>query len=1056
MPGIMGLPEAHSLVSLLLTPTETPQGALTQEKNWLQAILESKVAEYSSRCGLNLVPGPDTYFDYVRCCVNALINLKFELSKAVASEVSTEKGQASEPKVEADLLSIAQQKNVCGLVQMILALGVMPNLLPGVGTAPGKRSSFLQTVIKTVPDRSILERYKQLVFSTDSLLELAKYKQYKTLIISKQLGDVLACLIQIAHAPLAKPKENEEVSIKDDIEVKEDNFVMTDDLYKRLSEDQVRFLGELNKILDETYQPTVVKHLLIILGGCNVKTGKKPPKWFVKSIQTRLSSRLMMENGVMNVIRGVMDLGGDTDWTQLSMVADVLGNPPKYDKYADTELYFTKICPQLLELMRSEDNKVSLIACTGIKTVVERSVILGRRHLLDQLLAPFTRLTESDEEAFKVTEQELDDGVKNLLKVFVLANDPSMMFVTHLEPVILVLLSLHNSITFGVSHLKEPVKQLIDRYLKYSDKSTCLKIIRAFALDEIPETTQNRVRKVNRDVMFSAGEEGGVKVIRKTDSEQSFYVTDDEKAIVVQDILEDLKDKTLSSQFFLCLMEDLTLMVEENKDGLEVELPEVGDGDDVAKQILDLEDHLDGVMHRMRKNLMILRMLSLLSEDKSIEENLMKESDKMVHFVSVSIKRAAKSVKAGVVHSDLATQSLNMSLSILTVHLTRADLPSEDWVKMIEVMDELEILSEHEDDRISVISSQLHQLISTQKIVIDEIKKLKETTAKIQEQSANMKTKIEEMKTIKVDQENKMMDERKEQLKIKSQELKKQKEQRKAKVHEFKNKYEEALFHVSDPLLPVQGHGLIMLTRLVEDKDEVTLENIDKVRLLFQSNLTDEDTYIYLSSISGLVGVARYRPDLVLETLTREFSMVQTRTIKTEEGGEDEEMAVRTKVGEALVKITKDLGEITPKYKNLLLNSFFSAANDPDQLVRASGLSNMGEVVKNLRFSLGPITGEVLQHLSACSRDIAAEVRAAAVMVLTMMLQGLGRDVFSVLQGTIRDVYRELKMVAATEKEDMVLAHVSLALEEIDNIVKSLFTPDNSIEKKIVVLDVNN
>ena len=163
-----------------------------------------------------------------------------------------------------------------------------------------------------------------------------------------------------------------------------------------------------------------------------------------------------------------------------------------------------------------------------------------------------------------------------------------------------------------------------------------------------------------------------------------------------------------------------------------------------------------------------------------------------------------------------------------------------------------------------------------------------------------------------------------------------------------------------------------------------------------------------------------------------------------------------------------------------------------------------GEVVKNLRFSLGPITGEVLRHLSACSRDIAAEVRAAAVMVLTMMLQvkrkaqsfhcqapvqvhfkpslfkdglgadvilgfqinylllyasylqGLGRDVFSVLQGTIRDVYRELKMVAATEKEDMVLAHVSLALEEIDNIVKSLFTPDNSIEKKIVVLDINN
>ena len=941
----MGLAEAHSLVSLLLTPTETPQGALCPEKNWFQSILESKVTEYSSKCGLSLAPGPDTYFDYVRCCVNALINLKFELTKVASNEAKNEDGQASGPRIEADLLSIAQQKNVAGLVQMILALGVLPNLLPGVGMAPDKRSSFLQTVIKTVPDRSILERYKQLVFSTESLLELTKYKQFKTLIISKQLGDILACLIQISHAPLAKPKENEEPSNQADIEVKEDNFVMTFDLYERLSEDQTRFLGELNGILDHTYQPTVVKYLLIILGSCNVKTGQKPPKWFVRSIQTLLSLRLMMENGVMNVIRGVMDLGdegGNFDWTKVSMVADVLGNPPKYNKYAETELYFTKICPQLLELMQSEDSKVSLIACTGIKTVVDRSIILGRRYLLDPLLAPFTRLTESDEEAIKVTEQELDDGIKNLLKVFVLANDPSMMFVTHLEPIILVLFSLHNSITFGVSHLKAPVKQLLDRYLKYSDRGTCLKIIRAFALDEIPETTQNRVRKVNRDVMFSAGEEGGIKVIKKTDSDQSFYVTDDEKAIVIQDILEELKDTTLSSQFFLCLMEDLTAMVEENKDDLDVELPQAGEGDDVVKQILDLEDHLDAVMHRMRKNLMILRMLSLLSEDKSIEENLMKESDKMVQFVSVTIKRAAKSVRAGVVHSNLATQSLNMSLSILTVHLTRADLPSEDWVKMIEVMDELEILSEHEDERISVISSQLHKLISTQKVVIDEIKNLKDTTAKIKEESARMKAKVEEMKTIKVDQENKMMDERKEQLKQKSQELKKQKEQRKAKVHEFKNKFEEALFHVSDPLLPVQGHGLIMLTRLVEDRDEVTLENIDKVRLLFQSNLTDEDTYIYLSSISGLVAVARHRPDLVLETLTREFSMVQTRTIKTEEGGEDEAMAVRTKVGEALVKITKDLGEITPKYKNLLLNSFFSAANDPDHLVRASSLSNMG------------------------------------------------------------------------------------------------------------------
>ena len=80
-------------------------------------------------------------------------------------------------------------------------------------------------------------------------------------------------------------------------------------------------------------------------------------------------------------------------------------------------------------------------------------------------------------------------------------------------------------------------------------------------------------------------------------------------------------------------------------------------------------------------------------------------------------------------------------------------------------------------------------------------------------------------------------------------------------------------------------------------------------------------------------------------------------------------------------------------------------------------------------------------------------MRAAAVMVLTMSLQSLGTEVFTVLQGTVRDLYRELKMLAQTEKEDMVLAHVSLALKEIDKIVKLLFSPDPSIENKIVVLN---
>merc|ERR1719510_1633386 len=684
------------------------------------------------------------------------------------------------------------------------------------------------------------------------------------------------------------------------------------------------------------------------------------------------------------------------DWKQVNIVAEVLGSPPQ-GKFSDTEEYYKLVCPQLLEMLASEESVVSMIACSSIKAVAERSLTLSRRHLLDPLLSPLSALGGSEDQAVAVSEQTLDDCIKNVFKVFVLGNDPNLMFVSHLEPVILILMNLFLSLAFGVSHLKSPVKQLVERYLHHSTTSTALAILRAFALDELPESQPglSRARKMNPDVTFVAGDEGGVTPIRKVDSAQSFYVSDDEKSIVVQDILEELKDKRLTTSFFLSLLEDLTVaMIDDDLEQVEPELPE-GAGD-VEEQLLALERQLDSTMHRMRRNLMVIRLLGLLSEENNFQESLLSESDKMIKFVSSSIKRAARGVAAGVESSVMAVQSLNMALSILSVHLTQVNVPMADWERMLESQEDLKILEDHADERISKISSQLYNLIATQGIVVEEVKLLKENTKKIQEETEKLKAKGQEIKE-------------------------KQKEERKKKkTQENRSPYESALFDVSDPLVPVQGHGLITLARLLEDKDAETLENIEKVRLLFQANLEDSDTYLYPASIRGLVIVARHSPDQVLEVLTREFALVGERKMERseEEDGEEKEMKIRTKVVEALVQITRELGEVAPKYKTLLLNSFFSVANDSDSLVRASGLSLLGEICKLLRFSLGNMTAELLNHLAACARDQEMEVRAAAVMVLTMVLQGLGRDTLKVLHHHLRDIYRALKVLNGVEKEE--------------------------------------
>lgn len=70
----------------------------------------------------------------------------------------------------------------------------------------------------------------------------------------------------------------------------------------------------------------------------------------------------------------------------------------------------------------------------------------------------------------------------------------------------------------------------------------------------------------------------------------------------------------------------------------------------------------------------------------------------------------------------------------------------------------------------------------------------------------------------------------------------------------------------------------------------------------------------------------------------------------------------KIKLGEVLVKAVRDCGELVPRYSQLLLSSLLSGVHDTDELVRASSLSNIGEVCKLLRFSIGPIVNEVRLH----------------------------------------------------------------------------------------------
>ena len=134
------------------------------------------------------------------------------------------------------------------------------------------------------------------------------------------------------------------------------------------------------------------------------------------------------------------------------------------------------------------------------------------------------------------------------------------------------------------------------------------------------------------------------------------------------------------------------------------------------------------------------------------------------------------------------------------------------------------------------------------------------------------------------------------------------------------------------------------------------------------------------------MAAATLRPEMVISLLTREFSHIDERKCASEERA----VELRTKIGEALARVTENLGEMTPKYRNELVNPFFGQMSHPDDLVRCSALSNLGEVCKNLRFSLGGIVQEVFLCLhNAIEFDRSMPVRRAAVLVVKLLLEGL-------------------------------------------------------------------
>jgi hypothetical protein len=129
--------------------------------------------------------------------------------------------------------------------------------------------------------------------------------------------------------------------------------------------------------------------------------------------------------------------------------------------------------------------------------------------------------------------------------------------------------------------------------------------------------------------------------------------------------------------------------------------------------------------------------------------------------------------------------------------------------------------------------------------------------------------------------------------------------------------YQEALRCLQDPLLPVRGHGLIILQGVVKAKD-FDRALVPAIMDIFLQALRDDDSFMYLNAVRGLSSLVDGLGKEILATLASAYAAGVERGSSLQLP--KDELDRRLRIGEALTQSIKRCGTALSVYGMLHLS----------------------------------------------------------------------------------------------------------------------------------------
>uniref|UniRef100_H9G717 Transport and golgi organization 6 homolog n=1 Tax=Anolis carolinensis TaxID=28377 RepID=H9G717_ANOCA len=1026
---------------------ETKGAALLESLRSSVASLEEKLAQDPRWDGLRrltievsqktpLLPQfSDVPWTFTRHVLLLLLSLKQSMV-LLAAAPSPPQTPVSAPPLSPDTLSVAQEKTVRAALQFAVTLGLCPFLLPGVGLPLDRRTEFGAVIREVVSPGCLVNTMSKLYATCTGLLEVAQHPLLGSLVLTRHLGDLLAGLCQLGFCPGRRKREG------------------------GLTEEEQRSCREaLGGLLDRVYQPLVVRELLILQGGsrqgCH-SPGRESghalapaPSWLRRLCGQLLSERLLRPGGVQAVVRGILEgagagaMGGSSaeaaaaDWQKCDAVARILSSCPQQS--LSLEDYCQQVCPQVLQLFLFRDQLVARqfqrVATTAVLSMAREHPEQAQRHLLRPLLEPLQRCLEAEEMPLEdlpprtvlVKEEELGSCVENVFKVYVVGNEPSNLLLNSLQGVLGVVFSLWCFTKQNVSFLRTPCQEILLWFLEKSERQEALSVLEGLA-----QMRRSSVRLPPLLCQFQVGSEGGVMAAVKADlspdkdeDEALYQKVSSEQWRLEQlvGLLSHCQSSGLAGDFFLrCLKPVLHMSLwERNR----------------------REKTQSDALSRFKKSQNFYWVASLaVIQQMTLSSCFASLFVQVVEFVAATLQRASASLSGGSGATSVEDQTLSMAMGLVAAVMGGAvQLKSADFAALKRLVPLLEEVSHlHPEPVIQELAADLRITICTHgAFSAGTVSSAAQTTLGKRCAEAEAHTNREPSEKPESD--------------IAASRLlppPKATENRSASPKDTPCSavdFQELLLSAYDPDIPTRAATLRTLSRLIKQRDPEALKTQETLLKVFTENLEHEDSFVYLSAIQGMALLSDAFPDRVLPCLLAQYGSPQPGAPKAAT------VETRMKVGEALMRVTRRLGDMVFLHREDLIHAFLRGAKDPEAALRASSLSNLGELCQILRFQLGLVVHEVTSCLTSIVKtDREVEVRRAAVHVVVLLLRGLSEEALEVLRDVVLDLYRLLKSVVRHEEDGATVLHAQLALEELDGIMRRLLFPPQALEKKIQVL----